>query len=179
MSRFLLESNRKVLRDLSTSKRKSCQETAGRVFIEAGVVVITNEKSAWRLESPESQPARGPKRFPRPGALALSDPWLLGFCASPGRQKRESRATEDTRKGEAVAHAWYWTKDGKIAGLYVRNSPSNPDRFTMEEPDGTVHKGPGHEIAGKYAAAGTMLRRDGQRRSSVMGSGDYPDFILA
>ena len=35
-----------VLRDLSTSSPEDLSETAGRLFIEGGVVVITNEKSA-------------------------------------------------------------------------------------------------------------------------------------
>ena len=33
-----------VLRDLSTSSPEDLSETAGRLFIEGGVVVITNEK---------------------------------------------------------------------------------------------------------------------------------------
>ena len=35
-----------VLRDLSTSSPEDLSETVGRLFIEGGVVVITNEKSA-------------------------------------------------------------------------------------------------------------------------------------
>jgi hypothetical protein len=35
-----------ILRDLSTSSPESCQETAERLLIEGGVVVISNEKSA-------------------------------------------------------------------------------------------------------------------------------------
>lgn len=90
----------------------------------------------------------------------------------------QSHAAGDIRKGETVAYAWYWTKDGEIAGLYIRKSPSNADRFTLEEPDGVIHEGPVHEIAAKYIAADIGLRHNGLRRSSVMGSGDYPDFTL-
>ncbi len=90
----------------------------------------------------------------------------------------QSHAAEDIRKGETIAYAWYWTKEGKIAGLYIRKSPSIPDHFTLEEPDGLIQEGPAHEIAGKYIAADGELRRNGLRRSSVMGSGDYPDFNL-
>jgi len=46
MSCFLLESNRKFCAIFRRQVQKSCQETAGRLFIEDGVVVITNEKSA-------------------------------------------------------------------------------------------------------------------------------------
>jgi hypothetical protein len=89
-----------------------------------------------------------------------------------------SHATEEVRKGETVAYAWYWTKDGKVAGLYVRKSTSSADRFTLEEPDGTVYEDGSDEIAVKYIAADMKLRRDGLRRSSVMSSGDYPAFSL-
>ncbi len=89
-----------------------------------------------------------------------------------------SHATEEIRKGETVAYAWYWTKDGKVAGLYIRKSTSGPDRFTLEEPDGTVYEDGHDEIAIKYVAADMKLRRDGLRRSSVMSSGDYPTFNL-
>jgi hypothetical protein len=38
-----------ILRNLLTSSQeKSCQETAGRLLIEDGVVMISNEKSAYR-----------------------------------------------------------------------------------------------------------------------------------
>ena len=90
----------------------------------------------------------------------------------------QSHATEDIRKGETVAYAWYWTKDGKIAGLYIRKSPSNAGCFTLEEPDGVVQEGSVHEIAGKYITADIRLRQNGLRRSSVMGSSEYPDFSL-
>jgi hypothetical protein len=89
-----------------------------------------------------------------------------------------SHATEEIRKGETVAYAWYWTKDGKIAGLYVRKSTSSPDRFTLEEPEGAVYEDCCDEIAIRYAAADVKLRHDGLRRSSVMSSGDYPIFNL-
>jgi hypothetical protein len=46
MARFLLESNRRFCAIVRHQVQKSCQETAGRLFIEGGVVVITNEKSA-------------------------------------------------------------------------------------------------------------------------------------
>jgi hypothetical protein len=90
----------------------------------------------------------------------------------------QSHATEDIRKGETVAYAWYWKKDGKIAGLYIRRSPSNADRFTLEEPDGVIQEGSAHEIASKYITADMELRQNGLRRSSVMGSSEYPDFTL-
>ena len=90
-----------------------------------------------------------------------------------------SHAVEEIRKGETVAYAWYWTKEGKITGLYVRKSPSIPDRFTLEEPDGQIHEGSVDEIADKYVSADRQIRRTGLRRSSVMGSGDYPDFNLS
>ena len=90
-----------------------------------------------------------------------------------------SHATEEIRKGETLAYAWYWTKDGKVAGLYIRKSPSNADHFTLEEPDGTVHEGSNDEIASKYVTTDMKLRSDGLRRSSVMSSGDYPEFDLS
>ena len=37
-----------ILRDRSTSSPEELSETAGRVLIEDGVVVISNGKSAWR-----------------------------------------------------------------------------------------------------------------------------------
>ena len=46
MSWFLLESNRRFCAIFRRQVQKSCRETAGRLFIEDGVVVITNEKSA-------------------------------------------------------------------------------------------------------------------------------------
>jgi hypothetical protein len=90
----------------------------------------------------------------------------------------ESRAAEEIKKGETVAYAWYWTKDGKIAGLHIRKATSGADRFTMEEPDGTIQEGTAAEIGGKYIAADAKLRQTGLRRSSVMASGDYPTFTL-
>jgi hypothetical protein len=82
-----------------------------------------------------------------------------------------SHATEEVRKGETVAYAWYWTKDGKVAGLYIRKSTFSADRFTLEEPDGTVYEDGRDEIAIKYLAADMKLRRDGLRRSSVTAIG--------
>jgi hypothetical protein len=90
----------------------------------------------------------------------------------------QSHAAEEIRKGETVAYAWYWTKDGKIVGLYIRKASSGAALFTMEEPDGTIHEGPVDKIAGKYITADARLRQTGLRRSSVMGSGDYPNFTL-
>ena len=90
-----------------------------------------------------------------------------------------SHATEEIRKGETVAYAWYWTKDGKVAGLYIRKSSLNADHFTLEEPDGTAHEGSNDEIASKYVTTDMKLRSDGLRRSSVMSSGDYPEFDLS
>lgn len=90
----------------------------------------------------------------------------------------QSHASEDVRKGATVAYAWYWTKDGKITGLYIRTAPSNADRFTLEEPDGTIHEGTREEIAGKYVAGDAKLRRQGLRRSSAMNSGNFPEFNL-
>jgi hypothetical protein len=89
-----------------------------------------------------------------------------------------SHATEEVKKGETVAYAWYWTREGKVAGLYIRRSPSKADRFTLEEPDGTVHEGGNDEIASKYVTTDVKLRSEGLRRSSVMSSGDYPKFNL-
>lgn len=89
-----------------------------------------------------------------------------------------SHATEEIRKGETVAYAWYWTKEGKLAGLYVRKSPSDADRFTLEEPDGRVQEGTKDEIASQYLMSDRKLRSDGLRPSTVMGSGDYPEFNL-
>ena len=90
----------------------------------------------------------------------------------------QSPATEGVRAGDTVAYTWYWTRDGKIAGLYVRKSPTAPALFTLEEPDGTVHEGGSQDIAIRYVAADMKLRKDGLRRSSVMSSGEYPDFSL-
>ena len=90
----------------------------------------------------------------------------------------QSHAAEEIRKGETVAYAWYWTKDGKIVGLYIRKVPSRAGRFMMEEPDGTIQEGPADEIAGKYITADARLRQTGLRRSSVMDSADYPNFTL-
>jgi hypothetical protein len=91
----------------------------------------------------------------------------------------QSHATEEVQRGETVAYTWYWMKDGKIAGLYVRKSSSRADLFTLEEPDGTVHLGGPDDIAAKYFAADSKLRRDGLKRSSVMNSGNHPEFNLA
>jgi hypothetical protein len=63
-------------------------------------------------------------------------------------------------------------------GLYIRKASSSAALFTMEEPDGTIHEGPADKIAGKYITADARLRQTGLRRSSVMGSGDYPNFTL-
>jgi hypothetical protein len=90
----------------------------------------------------------------------------------------QSHASEDVRRGATVAYVWYWTKDGKITGLYIRTSPSRADIFTLEEPDGTVYEGSRDDIAGRYVAADVKLRHDGLRRSSVMNSGNYPEFNL-
>ena len=46
MARFLWESNRKICAIFRRQVQKNCQETAGRLLIEDGVVVITNQKSA-------------------------------------------------------------------------------------------------------------------------------------
>jgi hypothetical protein len=90
----------------------------------------------------------------------------------------QSHAAEEIRKGETVAYAWYWTKDGKIVGLHIRKALSDAALFTMEEPDGTIQEGSPDEIAGNYTTADARLRQTGHRRSSVMGSGDYPNFTL-
>jgi hypothetical protein len=94
--------------------------------------------------------------------------------AEPG-----SHATVEVRKGETVAYMWYWTNDGKVAGLYVRKSASNEGQFTLEEPDGTVHEGSREEISGKYLTTDRKLRGGGLRRSSGMVSGEFPDFNLS
>jgi hypothetical protein len=47
-----------------------------------------------------------------------------------------------------------------------------------EEPDGTVHVGGTDDIAAKYFAADSRLLRDGLKRSSVMNSGNHPEFNL-
>jgi hypothetical protein len=46
-----------ILRDLSTSSPEELSGTAGRLFIEDGVIVITNEKSAsvYRLLTPSKR----------------------------------------------------------------------------------------------------------------------------
>jgi hypothetical protein len=46
MARFLLESNRKFCAIFRRQVQKNCQETAGKLFIQDGVVLISNEKSA-------------------------------------------------------------------------------------------------------------------------------------
>ena len=46
MARFLLESNREFCAIFRRQVQKSCQETAGRLLIEDGVVVIYDGKSA-------------------------------------------------------------------------------------------------------------------------------------
>jgi hypothetical protein len=46
MAWFLLESNRRFCAIFRRQVQKICQETAGSLLIEDGVVVITNEKSA-------------------------------------------------------------------------------------------------------------------------------------
>jgi hypothetical protein len=45
-----------------------------------------------------------------------------------------SHAAEEIRKGETVAYAWYWTKDGKIVGLYIRKAPSNAAHKNLTGP---------------------------------------------
>ena len=107
---------------------------------------------------------RSERAFPIAETIPVSEP--------------QSHAAEEIRKGETVAYAWYWTKDGKIVGLYIRKALSNAALFTLEEPDGTINEGPADEIAGKFIAADARLRHSGLRRSSVMGSGDYPNFTL-
>ena len=47
MARFLLESNRKFCAIFRRQVQKNCQETAGRLFIEDGVAVISNEMFGW------------------------------------------------------------------------------------------------------------------------------------
>ena len=53
MARFFLESNRKFCAIFRRQVQKSCEETAGRLFIEGGVVVISNGKSASVYSSRE------------------------------------------------------------------------------------------------------------------------------
>jgi len=48
MACFHLESNRKFGTFFRRQMQKSCQEAGGRLFIEDGAVVISNEKSACR-----------------------------------------------------------------------------------------------------------------------------------
>src|SRR5271169_903884 len=50
MAWFILESNRKFCAIFRRQVQKICQETAGRLFIEDGVVVTSNEKSAKRKQ---------------------------------------------------------------------------------------------------------------------------------
>lgn len=107
---------------------------------------------------------RSERAFPIAEAVPVSEP--------------QSHAAEEIGKGETVAYAWYWTKDAKIVGLYIRKAPSDAALFAMEEPDGAIQEGPADEIAVKYIAADARLRQAGLRRSSVMGSGDYPSFTL-
>jgi hypothetical protein len=89
-----------------------------------------------------------------------------------------THATDQVKSGETVAYAWYWTRDGKLAGLYVRKSTAKAGQFTLEEPDGTLHEGEAQEIAEKYISADLRLRHDGLRRSNVMSSGEYSNFSL-
>jgi hypothetical protein len=90
----------------------------------------------------------------------------------------QSHASEDVRKGVTVAYAWYWTKEGKLAGLYIRTSSSCADVFTLEEPGGKVYEGSRDDIAVRYVVADARLRREGLKRSSAMNSGNYPEFNL-
>jgi hypothetical protein len=83
-----------------------------------------------------------------------------------------------TAKGDTIAHVWYWTKDGKIAGLYVRKADGKDGVFTLEEPNGTIHEGNADEIAAKYFVTDKRLRDEGLKRSTVMGSSEYPQFSL-
>lgn len=107
---------------------------------------------------------RSERAFPIAEAVPVSEP--------------QSHASEEIRKGEIIAYAWYWTKDGKIVGLYVRKAPSNAGLITMEEPEGTIQQGSADEIAVKYITADAKLRQSGLRRSSIMSSSDYPNFTL-
>jgi len=89
-----------------------------------------------------------------------------------------THATDQVKSGETVAYAWYWTREGKLAGLYVRKSNVKVGQFTLEEPDGTIHEGQAREISEKYVAVDLKLRQTGLRRSSVMSSGEYSEFSL-
>ena len=64
MAWFLLESNRRFCAIFRRQVQKSCQETAGRLFIEGGVVVITNEKSASAQEFGRQLPPTAQITFP-------------------------------------------------------------------------------------------------------------------
>jgi len=87
-----------------------------------------------------------------------------------------SVSASNAGKGETVAYIWYWTKEGKIAGLYVRKAAGKEGIFTLEEPDGTIHEGNADEIAAKYVASDKRFQDNGLKRSSVMGSSEYPQF---
>jgi hypothetical protein len=54
MARFILESNRSFCAMFRREVQKSRQETAGRLFIEGGVLVFANEKTADRHQSSRS-----------------------------------------------------------------------------------------------------------------------------
>jgi hypothetical protein len=91
---------------------------------------------------------------------------------------QEPLVAEDIKKGETVAYAWYWARGGGLKGLYVRKSTKDDHRFTLEEPDGTIHEGGLEDIANKYQMADRKLRNSGLRPSSVMASGQYPRLNL-
>jgi hypothetical protein len=84
--------------------------------------------------------------------------------------------TSAAAQGDLVAYVWYWTKDGKLAGLYVRKAGDREGIFLLEEPNGTVHEGNAEEIATRYLETDRSLRSEGLRRATVMGSSEYPQF---
>lgn len=91
---------------------------------------------------------------------------------------QELPVAEDIKKGETVAYAWYWARGGSLKGLYVRKSAKDDHRFTLEEPDGTIHEGLLDDIANKYQMVDRKLRNSGLRPSSIMGSGQFPQLNL-
>jgi hypothetical protein len=103
----------------------------------------------------------------------------IPIAESKSEVPQQLRTTEDIKKGETVAYASYWTRDGRISTLIIRKSPTASEQFTLEEPDGTIHEGNAEDIALKYRLADAKLRNSGYRSASVMASGEHPQFNLS
>jgi hypothetical protein len=77
--------------------QKICQETAGRLFIEDGVVVISNEKSACVEDSQASSICGCPRRFQFEPLIEMG--WRRAMA--DGREERgeqEKRREEERRR---------------------------------------------------------------------------------